>query len=90
VPDQSSSELPDNVENTHEEAVALDSIKLARHVEGVTENLHVIDQAIILALWYDPSFLLTLLCVVCLFSIIEVYFFSYFLLFRFCSLMLIV
>lgn len=43
-------QLPDNVENTHEEAVALDAIKFARPVVGVTENLNVIDQAIILAL----------------------------------------
>jgi hypothetical protein len=48
----SSNQLPDNVENEHEEAVALDAIKFVRPVAGVTENLNVIDQAIILALWY--------------------------------------
>jgi len=43
-------ELPKNIENMNEESVALDSIKFVKEIEGVSENLKVIDQAIILAM----------------------------------------
>jgi hypothetical protein len=46
------SSVPTNVENTNEEAVALDSIKFVKPMEGVKENLKIIDQALLLALWY--------------------------------------